>query len=774
MRMDKQEKKNITIPLFIVFMILVLGLAIPILVNLLKIQVFNGEEWRERADEKTMAWRDVKAQRGTIFSSDGKILATTVPVYDIYIDWGKEEVVKKVNGKEKKTKVSIIDEQLYKRFLPALCDSLARLFPERTFEEYYTYISKNHNKGNRYCLLRKHVSHKQMKRMQAFPILMADTTGKKIKGDFEPKFCRGVIPEQRDDRIYPYNGMARHTIGFITKDTAGRDTYNGLDGFYDVQLRGQQGKRLERKILHENGKTIWQAVESSDQKRTVDGHDIVSTIDARLQELAQSSLKKCLEENDADDGCVVLMEVNTGYVRAISNLTRIDTLGNYREIKNIACTDLYDPGSTFKTVTAMVLLENGKVDTADVVPTGIKVYSEEPTTSNPRPQRDTIKDSHNDGTTGTMSMKHSFEVSSNVGTSYPVWMNYRRNPKDFRKKVSQVLPFQKLGLDLATHEPNPQVVEDMSVKDLLRFSFGYSASFTALQILTFYNAIANDGKMVKPLFCSEIRDGSKTVKTFEPLVIKEKICSEKTLGLLHDLLVGVVENGSAQRRLSKTPYGIAGKTGTSQINYTRRNRESMKYRASFAGYFPADNPQYSCIVVITNPKKNRVYGGELAAPVFKDLADRVCGTILNMDIKIPENGNTSVPFVKKGNARDIRKGMQYLGINSIRFDTSYVWVDAEQDSNGTPIYSNYVMPKDVVPNCKGMTIKDALFMLEKMGFQVSFEGRGKVASQSLQQNTPYRRGARMHLVLSPTQQALPEYQYPQPVKNETDKKTGNR
>lgn len=774
MKMDNQEKKNIAIPLFMVFAILVLGIVIPVIVNLLKIQLVNGDEWRERADAKTMAWRDVKAQRGTIFSSDGKILATTVPVYDIYIDWGKEAVVKKVNGKEKKTMVPIIDEHLYKRFLPALCDSLSRIFPENTFEYYYTYISKNHDRGNRYCLLHKNVSHKQKKRLQAFPILMADTTGKKIGADFEPKFSRGVIVEQRDDRVYPYNGMARHTIGFITKNDTGKDCYNGLDGFYDLQLRGQQGKRLERKIFHENGKTIWQAVESSDQKRTVDGNDIVSTIDARLQELAQSSLRKCLEENDADDGCVVLMEVSTGYVRAISNLSRIDTLGNYREIKNIACTDLYDPGSTFKTVTAMVLLENGKVDTADVVPTGIKVYSEDPSPQNPRPQRDTIKDSHNDGTSATTTMKHSFEVSSNVGTSYPVWCNYRRNPKEFRKKVSGVIPFQKLGIDLATHEPNPQVVEDMSVKDLLRFSFGYSASFTALQILTFYNAIANDGKMVKPLFCSEIRDGLKKVKSFEPVVIKEKICSEKTLDVLHDLLVGVVENGSAQRRLSKTPYGIAGKTGTSQINYTRRNRESMKYRASFAGYFPADNPQYSCIVVITNPKKNRVYGGELAAPVFKDLADRVCGTILNMDIRIPENGNNSVPFVKKGNARDIRKALQYLGINGMMFDTSYVWVDAEQDSNGVPVYSNYRMPKDVVPNCKGMTIKDALYMLEKMGFKVSFEGRGKVASQSLQQNTPYRRGAKIHLELKPEQQALPEYQYPQPVVKETDTKNGKK
>ena len=769
--MEKQDKINRTKSLWIVFIILILAFVIPIIVKLINIQFVHGDEWRERADKKTLAWRDVKAQRGTIYSNDGKILATTVPIYDIYIDWGKEDVVKKVRGHEQKSKEPIISDQLYNRYLSVLCDSLSRMFHDKTYEEFFTSISKNHNLRNRYSLLCRNVSHSQMKRMQAFPILMVDTIGKKVKDDFEPKFCRGVIVEARDNRVYPYNGMARHTIGFLTKGADGKDSYNGLDGFYDNYLRGQQGKRLEQKITRKGSKTIWRPVETSDQKRTIDGQDIVSTIDARLQELAQSSLKKCLEENDADDGCVVLMEVSTGYVRAISNLTRIDTLGNYREIKNIACTDLYDPGSTFKTVTAMVLLENGKVDTADVVPTGIKVYSEEPTANNPRPARDTIKDSHNDGTSGTMSMKHSFEVSSNVGTSYPVWMNYRKDANSFRKKVSQVLPFQKLGLDLATHEPNPQVVENMSSKDLLRFSFGYSASFTALQMLTFYNAIANGGKMVKPLFCSEIREGSKVVKTFEPLVIKDKICSEKTLAILHDLLVGVVENGSAKRRLSNTPYGIAGKTGTSQINYTKKRRESMKYRASFAGYFPADNPQYSCIVVITNPKKNRVYGGELAAPVFKDLADRVCGTILNMDIKIPESGNTSVPFVKKGNARDISKGMQYLGVKNVKFDTSYVWVDAEQDSTGKPIYTNYKMPKDVVPNCKGMTIKDALYMLEKMGFKVSFEGRGKVASQSLQQNTPFQRGARIHLVLSPTQQALPEHQYPQPTNNQTNTKT---
>ena len=745
--------------------------VLPIVWNLVKLQFVEGAEWRSKAKRITIQMRNVKAQRGTIYSADGKMLATSLPVYDIYIDFGREKVAKgkahddsaRVDGKMVYYK-KLISPQTFKQFLPVLCDSMAKMFPDKDVDYYYNYFSSAQKRGNRYCCVKKGVSYYQKQRMKAFPILMRDTTrhsNRKESGHFSPDFCRAVICDSRDIRVHPYGNMARHTIGFLRelKDTT---AYNGLEGFYDAYLRGQQGQRLERFLARIDGKSIWAPVDNSDQKRAVDGMDIVSTIDTRLQDLATNSLYKCVSENQADYGCVILMEVETGYVRAISSLQFIDSARGYVENNNQACVNSIEPGSTFKTVTNMVLLENGKVDTSMEVPTGEKYYSEDSTSSNPKPKGAKVKDSHSDGSTGSTSMKHSFEVSSNVGTCYPVWQNYRNNRNEFRDKLKSVLPMDRLGLDLALQEPSPYMVDDLSQPiDFLNLCYGYVTRFTALQMLTFYNAIANNGKMVKPLFCSEIRQGSKTVKTMEPIVIKEKICSDNTLAILNDMLIGVVENGSARRSLSKTPYGIAGKTGTAQINYTKKDKETMRYCASFAGYFPVEKPQYSCIVVVSNPKKGRNYGGELAAPVFKDLADRVCGTILNMDLRIPKEKTPAMPFVKKGPASEISKAFGSLGISYHRADTTPnpLWFDAEQDSNGRVLYHSYTLQKDVVPNCKGMTARDAVYMLEKLGFKVSIEGRGKVVGQSLKQNQPFKRGDIIKITLSPQAPELPKVQY---------------
>ena len=776
------DNRSISRRLFLLLAFIIVVMVLPIVWNLVKLQIVDGAEWRSKAKKSTIQMREVKAQRGTIYSSDGKMLATSLPVYDIYIDFGREKV-KKSKNYDDSARVkgewvyykNLISKQTFNRFLPTLCDSMSRLFPDKSYTDYFNYFSKAQKASNRYCCVKKGVTFYQRKRMMAFPILMVDTTRKDFKKRnkrFTPQFCRAIICDGRDIRVHPYGNMARHTIGFLRpiNDTT---EYNGLEGYYDEYLRGQQGQRLERFLARVEGKNIWAPVDNSDQKRAVDGMDIVSTIDTRLQDLATNSLYKCVTENEADYGCVILMEVQTGYVRAISSLQYVDSAHGYAEIYNQACMNSYEPGSTFKTVTNMVLLEAGKCDTGMEVPTGVRYYSEDSTARNPKPKGAKIIDSHNDGKTkGSMSMKHSFEVSSNVGTCYPVWENYRNNRKEFRDRLVSVLPMDRLGLDLALQEPKPYMVDDLSQPiDFLNLCYGYVSRFTPLQMLTFYNAIANNGKMVKPLFCSEIRQSSETVKKMEPIVIKEKICSDQTLAILNDMLIGVVENGSAKRSLSRTPYGIAGKTGTAQLNYTKKDVESMRYCASFAGYFPTDKPQYSCIVVVFNPKKGRNYGGELAAPVFKDLADRVCGTILNMDLKIPQEKTIAMPYLKKGYANDMNKAFGYLGIKYKRTDTTPnpLFFDAEQDSNGRVLYRTYALPEGVVPNCKGMTAKDAVYMLEKLGMKVTIEGRGKVVDQSLRQNQPFKKGDKIKLTLRPQGPELPKVEYDKPINQETKK-----
>lgn len=784
--MNNNDTINISRRLVLLFVVLCLVFVLPIVWNLFKLMFVEGAEWRSKDKAMSIAQREVKAQRGTIYSADGKILATSLPIYDIIVDFGREKVGKddKPDDSEKVSKDStiyyrwIISKETFDRCLPAFCDSMARMFPEKSYEDYYNYFSKARRNKSRYCVVKRGVSYYQRNRMRAFPMLMVDTTtlNSKQKKNYKDKFCRAVIEEKHDVRIHPYGNMARHTIGFLRKvgDTS---LYNGLEGFYDSYLRGQQGSRMEYRISRKEGENVWRPSEYTDQKKAIDGQDIVSTIDTRLQDLATNSLYKCVSESQADYGCVILMEVQTGYVRAISSLQFVDSVRGYAELNNQACINSYEPGSTFKTATDMVLLEAGKFDTAAKVLTGGIWYSEDATARNPKPKRAFIKDDNYDRKKkiDTVTMKRSFEISSNVGTCFPVWENYRNNRKEFRDRLVSVLPMDRLGLDLALEEPRPYMIEDLSQPiDFLHLCYGYVSRFTPLQMLTFYNAIANNGKMVKPLFCSEILQGSDTVKKMEPIVLKEKICSDKTLAILNDMLIGVVENGSAHKRLSKTPYGIAGKTGTAQLNYTKRDKESMRYCASFVGYFPTDKPQYSCIVVVFNPKQGLTHGGELAAPVFKDLADRVCGTILNTELKIPKEQIVTMPYVKKGDAGDIRKAFEYLGIkystkDSIGSDVR--WIDAERDANGNAVYHAYEMPEGV-PNCKGMTAKDAVYMLEKIGLKVQIEGRGKVYSQSLRPNSAFQRGATIKLILKPQQQELPEMEQPETTNptNENDTK----
>jgi cell division protein FtsI (penicillin-binding protein 3) len=746
------ENKKILYRLIIVYCILLIVFAIPIVVAILKIQL-DSENIGKEALSKIEKEEDVNAQRGTIYSSDGKILATTTTFYDVYIDLGahKERKTKKELKEDPSDSckyIPMIPDSVFDSGVKALSLELSNLFRDKTENEYYEYLTRFRKaKRNRHVLLKKNVQIDELEKMKTFPILghpdnskLNDTTPN-VNKDNLPKFRRAIIVDERKVRVNPYGDLARHTIGFATHaDTVFE---KGLEGAYDEYLRGQKGKRRVRRL----NKDIWIPVDDDSQIRAVNGVNIISTLDSRLQLLAQSSLKECLRENEADYGCVILMETETGYIRAISNLSKVDSLGTYKENRNIACTDLYEPGSTFKTVTAMFLLENVRdvnFDTSYIVPTGVKTF-------NKKNKNSTITDAggHN---YGEVSMARSFEVSSNVGTCQPVWDYYKNDREAFLYGIKKTFPYKRLDMDVMIlkegGEPMPTITNNIGPdRNFLNLTYGYVTSMTAMQMLTFYNAIANNGRMVKPQFCSEVKDGNKSVKVNQTVVLDDKICSESTLNKIKAMLKGVVENGSAAKLLSKTPYGIAGKTGTSQINYTNKNKVK-KHRASFVGYFPADDPKYSCIVVITNPKKNKQHGGELAAPVFKDLADKVCGTILNIEMGIPGQNvaNVKKPFVAKGNQEEIISSLEVLNIPFEETEDAF-WIGSVVDSNKNVSYKEYKPKKGVVPDCKGMTVKDAVYMLEKMDLNVSFEGRGKVINQSLKPNSSYRKGDRIHLKL---------------------------
>ncbi|MDL2314849.1 transpeptidase family protein [Bacteroidales bacterium OttesenSCG-928-C19] len=734
----QEKRKLLTKRLIIIYLSLLLLWAVPIVASIIKIQFVEGSFWRGKAIERTVAMREVKANRGKIYSADGRTLATSVPIFDISLDLGKERII---NPKTYDTTYAyVIHDSIFKPQLKNLCEKLGYMFPQSGYNYFLNELTEARRKGNRYFTLKRNVSLNDKEKMKTFPIMGIEKKSKKRideNGDTIPvkkqySFHRGVIVQRKDRRENPYTPIARRTIGTLNTSDGCDTCYNGLDGYYNTILKGKKGKRMERRLASK----VWVPVEDEDFVSAEDGKDIVSTIDVSLQELAEKSLRNCLETNNADGGYVILMEVQTGYVRAISSLYRTgDSLNiKYIETANGACTDLYEPGSTYKTVTMMALLENGICDTSLIVPTGVKRFG-----------RTSIHDV-NDKDIGNVSLKRAFEVSSNVGICQAVWDGYNEHREDFKGDIQKILPYKKLGVDLVIKEPTPTMLDDMKPdRNFLNIAYGYASNITALQMLTFYNAIANNGKMVKPLFCSDILESGKVVKNHQPIVIKEKICSDKTLHKVQDLLVSVVENGSA-RRLSKTPYGIAGKTGTSQVGYETKGKK-VTYCASFAGYFPANDPRYSCIVVVNNPRKNRTHGGELAAPVFKDLSDRVCGTKIDIEFTAQNAKHGAPPSLAAGSSDEIISTMNQLGIPYTVEGISPIWLKENTIENDTLVLAKYTPSPNYVPNVRGMTVKDAIKLLEGLGMDVSFEGKGKVREQSVASGSTYRKGSKIHLVL---------------------------
>lgn len=723
----QSDKRDIMFRFFWVYLILLLGFLC-VIGKVVYIQVVEGSFWRKLSEERFVEMRPVKAKRGSIYSVDSDngellMLATDVPRYDVYIDLGYTyETDKKT---KRRVRQRVIADSIYKKQMPILCDSLARLFvnanDSKSKNEYLTYFRKfrNKDKSNRYVLVQKNISLEQWERMRRFPLISKEkvrksrSTGKIIhSGKFYLTNYINVV--ERNVRFYPYYPMARRTIG-VPID--GCDTcYDGIDGYYSNYLQGESGIRKEKKI----NPGIWIPMDDNQQIKAIDGKDIVTTIDVRLQELAENSLRKCLDSNDAQSGCVILMEVKTGYIRAISSLQK-DKTGEYKEQTNIAISSYFEPGSTFKAISAMLYLDKGLIDTSSMVPTFEKRFPGAKTSI-----RDVGKINH-----GNVSFSRAMEMSSNVGVSQVVYDNYISKGKktQFGKDLKEYFYFDKLKMDIKIQEPKPYINEKgTSVDDILRLSFGYVSVMTPMQLLTFYNGIANNGKMVKPMFVSNIAENGKIIKTFEPTIIKQKMCKEETLKNLQAILKNVVEKGTG-KRLSKTGYGIAGKTGTAEIGYSKRGIVQIQHRASFCGYFPTENPQYSCIVVVSEPQKNATHGGDLAAPVFRDLSDRVVGTRLTYHQQQSISEKQTPPQIK-GNQDSYNKFCNNIGIK------------LGPKSPLPKVKTNLV--QDVV----GMTIRDAIYILEKQGLDVSFEGKGKVVSQSIIGGSNYRKGNKIHLILN--------------------------
>lgn len=677
-------RTDILLRVYLSFGLIVL-IAVAVLIKLIHLQYVEGHEWRAMADSLSTRYVDVEAVRGNIYSNDGSLLATSVPEYDLRMDLMAP---------------GVLDDDVFYAKVDSLAASLSAFFKDKSSAQYSRLLKSARKKKNRYYLIKRDVGHQELKEIKKFPIFNLG----RYKG--------GLIAERKNKRILPFANLAARTIGY---KIPAENVHVGLEGAYGEYIDGKSGKRLVQRIAG----GVWMPVNREVEVAPVDGSDIISTIDVNMQDMAQRALEKQLIASNADNGCVILMEVATGEIRAVANFTR-DEHGVYREKFNYAIAQSAEPGSTFKLASYLVALEDGVIDTNTIVETGNGTY---------RVHRHTIKDTH---AYGTVTVKKAFEVSSNVAITKIINTHYRNNPAAFTKRLHSLHLNEPLGLQIPG-EGNPLIKtpesKSWSGLSLPQMSYGYELKMTPLQMLTLYNAVANNGKMVAPLFVKEIRHLGNTVKRFDTRVIEERIASERTIGKLRAMMEGVMIDGTG-KRLRNPKLSMAGKTGTAQIADGAAGYRNRKYQSSFAGYFPADNPKYSMIVVIRNPR-NGYYGASIAGPVFRELADMIYANDFDMQEDFEQMrfvGNTALPPTVRGSKAATLRVFDALGIK-----TAYASAQPLQEIDtvkGIP-FSDEEIREGIVPDVRGMGLADALYAMENSGYRVKVKGKGQVVTQSL-------------------------------------------
>jgi cell division protein FtsI (penicillin-binding protein 3) len=693
-----------------VIYIFMLAFAFLIIGKIFYLQLIEGSKWKDQAQSLTLKDITVESNRGDILAADGRLLASSVPYYEIRMD----------------TRSTGMDNAIFNSNIDSLAYHLSKLFRDKSSTQYKNELIKARKKGERFHLIRRRVNYNQLKKLKIFPILRLG----QYKG--------GFIVLQTNMRIQPHVSLASRTIGYTTQDEGGNAV--GIEGAFDKELSGIEGVRLMQRL---NG-NVWMPVHDGNEVEPKDGMDVVTTIDVNIQDVAESALLRQLVKQEAHHGTAVLMEVSTGKIRAIVNLERNDK-GQYRELYNYAIGESRAPGSTFKLASMIALLEDGFVDVDDTVNTGngqVMYYDKKIT--------DTKRGGH-----GVLTVQEVLEVSSNVGISKLVTQYYTGKEEKFINRLYEMNLNNRLGIPIHG-EGKPQIIYPgdklWSGVTLPQMSIGYEVRLTPLQTLTLYNAIANNGRMVKPRFVEGLMYHGDWVKTINTDVLKQSICSRSTLKKVQSMLQGVVERGTA-RNLRNDNYKIAGKTGTAQIanlesGYSDRSR--ITYQASFAGYFPADNPKYSCIVVVNAPSRNVYYGNLVAGPVFKEIADKVYAT--NFEIHdginvVNDETETKIPYTKNSSKKELKNALVDLGIKVNDDEADSEWVVTTKLDSCVKL-NNRQIHENLMPNVKGMGVKDAVYILENMDLTVELKGRGTILKQSITPGTRIANGDLVVLEMS--------------------------
>jgi cell division protein FtsI (penicillin-binding protein 3) len=696
-------KRDILIRTSLVYLgVLLIGLLI--LGKALHLQIFEKEKWAQE-ENSTIRHNVIEPNRGNIYSSDGRLLAVSVPYYEIRMDFKSESFTREIFD-------AGVDE---------LAKSLSALFQDRHWTTYKRELVRERERGNRYYLVKRNVTYTQLQKVKQFQIFKLG------------RYAGGVQYVQQNVRRKPYELLASRTVGYIMNDE--HRSVVGIEGAYDNELKGVEGYRLARRISGD----VWMPINDANEIEPEDGRDIVTTIDVDLQDVAENALHTQLLKHNADHGCVVLMEVKTGKVRAIANLSRDDE-GDYNEDYNFAIGESTEPGSTFKLASMIALLEDGYVHPDDIVDVG----------NGKRKYYDYLMEDSGDKGLGKITVQRAFEASSNVGISTLVYDNYKNKPEQFVNRLYEMGLNQQLGIEIRGEgEPDIKYTDSKlwSGISLPLTSIGYEVRMTPLQILAFYNAVANDGKKVRPIFVEEIRSHGKVVKRFETEVLNNHICSRETLAQVKKMLEGVVDSGTAEN-LSNSHYKIAGKTGTAQV-YSKEGYTKTLYQASFAGYFPADDPKYSCIVVVNAPSMHIYYGNVVAGPIFRNITDRIYVREYEMQgnqVQLAEQ-TLQAPYSKSGSGNALASVFNYLDLPLNNEGGESPWVSTRSTDEGV-VSSSRLISSRLVPNVVDMGLKDAVYLLESMGLKVVTDGRGTVRSQSQMPGSNIRQGSVIMLNMS--------------------------
>ncbi|MDI1316453.1 penicillin-binding protein [Flavobacterium sp.] len=666
------EDKHISYRIYLVAFSIFL-MAIGIIFQLTKIQWSQGDYYRKLAKERTVRNFVIPANKGNVYSADGSLLATSIPNYNIRFD----AMAPKGDAFDKNVN--------------SLSDSLSKMLGKPS-SFYNTQLRMARSNKNRYLLIARDLSYTEYIKIKGFPMFNLGAN----KG--------GIITEQETVREHPIGKIAERTIGYDRIDENGIRVGKGLEWSFRKYLNGKDGKVMKQKIA----KGQWKPIRDVNEVDPQDGYDVISTIDVYIQDIAHHALLKQLKQFKAEHGCVIVMETKTGKIKAISNLGKLkETDSTYFETQNYAIAESHEPGSTFKLVDMIALLDDNKIDTSAVFDSkgGIVVYG-----------KDKVRDSH-EGGYGKISLARGFEVSSNTIMVQAVYENYKNNPQQFIDRIVNMgldrplgLPFQGEGKPIV-HKPGEK---GWNRNTLPWMAFGYSVAMTPLQTLTLYNAVANNGEMVKPQFVSEIKEWNNVIKNYDKQVINPKICSAETIKKLKAVLQNVVKKGTGSKLYSKD-FSMAGKTGTAQANYGHSGGSEKHYISSFVGYFPADHPKYSCIVVVHKPNTsgNNYYGADVAGPVFKRIAQKI--------------------FTDSPSTNEITNLNRKISKQELAYDDYKIKASTEMK---------------VIPNLRGMSGMDAVALLENLGIKVKLKGIGKVKNQSIQSGEPITKNTIITLELS--------------------------